>query len=386
MTAPPRPASQRALSLPRSAIREIMVLASATPDVIHLELGEPDFGTPPHIVESAIQSLRDGWTRYTPNPGTMRLRELIAARFAARLGRPVEVDRVVATTGAVGALFTAVNLVAEAGDEVLIPDPGWPNYHAIVHLAGAVPVRFRQRPQDGYLPDLDEVASLIGPRTKAILYNTPGNPTGAVFPREIVAGLAALADKHGLYLIADEVYEDIVFDGGHVSAAAFGLDDRVFLVSGASKSYAMTGFRVGYLLCPPALGPVAAILQEPVTSHTAAISQKAVEAALSGPQDSVAQARETFRRRRDVVLDVLGNTGLLPAPPSGAFYALVAIGDRHPDSMTFAKALLTERKVATVPGITFGPSCDKTVRIAFTTDDAALRTGLERFRDYVEGR
>lgn len=381
----PRPAARRALSMPRSAIREIMVLAASRPDVIHLEVGEPDFGTPDHIVDRAIAALREGWTRYTPNPGILPLRERIAARFSARLGQTIAVDRVVATTGAVGALYTAVNLVADIGDEILIPDPGWPNYHSMVHLAGAVPVHFAQPAANGYLPDPDRIAKQITSRTKAILYNTPGNPTGVVFPREIVAALAALAEKHGLYLIADEVYEDIVFEGAHVSAASFGLDDRVFVVSGASKSYAMTGWRVGFLLCPPALGPVAAILQEPVTSHTAAVSQVAAEAALAGPQDCVAAAREVFRRRRDIVLDILGNTGLLAAAPSGAFYSLVGIGDRAADSMAFAKALLVDRGVATVPGSTFGPSSARTVRIAFTTDDHSLRTGLERLRDYVLG-
>jgi aspartate aminotransferase/aminotransferase len=205
--------------------------------------------------------------------------------------------------------------------------------------------------------------------------------------------LAGFARTHGLYLISDEVYEDfvfegehvsVVFEGEHVSAAGLGVDDRVFLVSGVSKSYAMTGWRLGYLVCPPELAAVATSLQEPLISCAPAVSQKAAEAALAGPQDCVAEACETYRRRRDIVLDVLGNTGLLPVSPAGAFYALVDIGAGATDSVAFAKSLLLEHNVATVPGITFGPVCERMVRIAFTTDDEDLRKGLEHLRAFIQ--
>jgi aspartate aminotransferase/aminotransferase len=377
--------AKRAETMPISAIRQIMALAAERQNVIHLELGEPDFSTPEHIVEGARTALLEGWTRYTHNAGIPPLRALIAERAGRIAGIAVEPEQVVVTVGAVGALYTAVMMVADAGDEVLIPDPGWPNYETIVHIAGARAVRFRQPAAHRFLPDIDHMASLITDRTKAIMINTPGNPTGVVFTRDVMKAVMELADRHGLYVISDEIYEDIVFDGEHVSAASFGHDDLTFTVSGVSKSYAMTGWRLGYLVCPPGLSGYGTALQEPVVGCAPAVSQKAAEAALRGPQDCVAAAREVFRRRRDVLLDVLGNTGLLLAEPDGAFYALVDIGEGHDDSLSFCKSLLMEHNVAAVPGITFGPSCDRAARVAFTCDDDSLRKGLELLRDHIQG-
>ena len=380
-----RDPSQRARSMPKSAIREIMSLAAGREGVIHLEVGEPNFTTPVHIVEQAGAAARDGWTHYTANAGIPSLRAQIARRVGQRIGAEVEPERIVVTVGAIGALYTAIMTVVDAGDEVLIPDPGWPNYESIVHLAGATPVRFPLPASEGFLPDLDDLAGRIGPRTKALMLNTPSNPTGVVLPREAMQELAALADRQGLYLISDEIYEDILFEGEHVSAGSLGLEDRVFIVSGVSKSYAMTGWRIGYLVCPPDLAEIAVRLQEPITSCASSVSQKAAEAALAGPQNCVAEGRRIFQRRRDLLLDVLGNTGLLPVTPAGPFYALVDIGDRHEGSVEFAKAFLLEQNVATVPGLTFGPSCDGTIRVAFTIADEQLRTGLERLRTYIRG-
>jgi len=378
-------AAARARAMPRSAIREIMALAAGRSDVIHLEVGEPDAGTPAAIVAEAFARVRDGATRYTPNAGLAELRQRIAARVAARLGQAVGADSIVVTTGAIGALFTAIFAVADPGDEVLIPDPGWPNYESICHLAGARPVRYAQPAASGFLPDPAAIEALVGPRTRAILINTPGNPSGAVFPPALMAALGDIAARHGLWLISDEIYEDIVFDGRHVSAAAAAPSDRVILISGFSKSYAMTGWRLGYLVVPPELAAVCAGLQEPITSCPAAPSQAAGIAALDGPQDVVTGFRDTFRRRRDLMLEVFDGTGLVPARPAGAFYGLVDIGRSGLDSVRFAKALLTERGVATVPGITFGPSCDRFVRVAFTIADAPLREGLTRLRDRILG-
>jgi len=381
-----RPAATRALSMPRSAIREIMALAAGRDDVIHMEIGEPDFSTPDHITAGAFEAAQNGFTKYTPNPGMASLREAIAAHASGRTGTQISAQQVVVTTGAVGGLFCALMSVTDAGDEVLIPDPGWPNYESITHLAGAKPVQFKLRSDAGFVPDFDTIEAMVTERTKAIMINTPGNPTGTVLPSDVMQQLADFAKRHGLYVISDEVYEDIIFEGDHVSAARFGLDDRLFLVSGASKTYAMTGWRLGYVICPEDLAPVAAALIEPVASCASSISQKAYEAALAGPQECVAEFREIYRRRRDILLDVLGNTGLLPVVPAGAFYALVDITDRHAadGSLAFAKRLLQEKNVAVVPGITFGPSCDRYVRVAFTTSDDALREGLSILRDFIQ--
>ncbi len=378
----PTPA-QRALGMPRSAIREIMALAAGRSGMIHLEVGEPEFSTPEHIVAGALQAAREGWTKYTPNAGIPSLRARIAERYANSRNIRVEPEQVTVTVGAIGSLFTAVMAVADPGDEVLIPDPGWPNYESILHLAGVRPVRFVQPGDNGFLPDPDDLQRLITPATKAIMVNSPGNPSGAVFPAGLVQDIADLAREHGLYVISDEIYEDIVFDGGHVSFSGRGIDDRTLVVSGVSKTYAMTGWRLGYLIAPAELGPVCAALQEPIISSAPAVSQKAAEAALSGPQACVEEFRSIYRRRRDIFLEEFDATGLLPSVPAGAFYGLVDIGRKGLDSLAFAKSFLLEENVAVVPGITFGPSCDRYVRVAFTIGDDDLREGLGRLRAYI---
>lgn len=378
----PRPASRRAAGLPRSAIREIMSLAAGKPDVIHLEVGEPDASTPAHITEAAFLAAREGWTRYSANAGLPSLRGKVAARVSQRWKKAVGEGQVIVTTGAVGGLYTALMTVLDPGDEVLIPDPGWPNYEAIVHLAGATPVRFALQPGKGFLPDMAEIRRLTTPKTKAILINTPGNPTGAVFPRALMQALIDHVRASGIYLVSDEVYEDIVFEGEHVSAGAFDAADRVFVVSGASKSFAMTGWRLGWLICPPALAAVATGLQEPVTSCASTIAQKAGEAALDGGDECVHALGAAFRRRRDLVVELLHEH--LPVVPAGAFYALVDISRSGKDSLAFCKRLLESQSVAAVPGITFGPQSDRYIRIAFTIDDAPLRTGLTRLLDFLK--
>ena len=381
-----RAPARRATSMPRSAIREIMALAATQSDVIHLEVGEPDAATPLPIIDSAFAAVRAGATKYAPNAGLRSLRESVAARCTRRWGANVDADRIVVTTGAIGGLFSALFCVLDPGDEILIPDPGWPNYESIAHLANAKAVRYTLRAERGFLPDLEEVRSLIGLRTKAILINTPGNPTGAVFPRKLMSDLVELARTNGLYLVSDEIYEDIVFEGEHVSAAQFGADDNVFIISGFSKSYAMTGWRLGWLACPSALAAVAASLQEPTTSCASTPSQKAGEAALAGDQGVVTEFRDTFRRRRDLVVKSFGNSAYLPIVPAGAFYALVDVSSAGHNSFDTAKAALLDAGVAVVPGSTFGPATDRYVRIAYTIADESLVEGVQRLRRFLDER
>jgi aspartate aminotransferase/aminotransferase len=370
--------------MPRSAIREIMALAAARQNVIHLEVGEPDFSTPSHITDAAFEAARAGWTKYSPNAGLPSLRQRVAERVSRAWQRDASADQIVITTGAIGALYSALMTVIDPGDEILIPDPGWPNYEAIVHLAGATPVRFAQTAARGFLPDPAEIARLVTPRTKALLINTPGNPTGAVFSAALMADISDVVRASGIYLVSDEIYEDLVFEGEHVSAAKFTPADRLFVVSGFSKTYAMTGWRIGWLVCPPGLAAIATGLQEPVTSCASTIAQKAGEAALAGDQQCARNFRDVFKRRRDIVVDVFGNTGLLPAVPEGAFYALIDIASTGRRSLEFAKDLLVACDTAVVPGITFGPSGDHYVRVAFTIADDDLREGLQRLRAHIE--
>jgi aspartate/methionine/tyrosine aminotransferase len=381
---PVRPASRRASAMPRSAIREIMALAEGRPDVIHLEVGEPDFSTPTHIIDAAFAAARAGWTKYSSNAGLPVLRQEIADHANRSRAHPLTASEIVITTGAIGALFSALMAVVDSGDEVLIPDPGWPNYESIVHLAGGNAVRYVEPASRGFLPDPAEIAGLITPRTKALLMNTPCNPSGAVFPASLIAELGDIVRRTGIYLVSDEIYGDIVFESKHVSVAAYAPSDRVFIVSGFSKTYAMTGWRLGWLICPPGLSSVVAGLQEPITSCASTIAQKAGEAALAGDQAPVGVMRGIFKRRRDIVVDVFDNTGLLPVTPQGAFYALIDISATGQRSLEFAKDFLIACNTAVVPGITFGPSCDRYVRVAFTTDDGKLREGLQRLRSHIE--
>jgi aspartate aminotransferase/aminotransferase len=382
---PPVLLSKRADLLPRSAIREIMALAAGRSDVIHLEVGEPDFGTPAHIIEGAFAAVRAGATRYTANAGRPTLRAAIAGR-AARRGAAIAPEQVIVTVGAIGALFTALMTVVDAGDEVLIPDPGWPNYESIVVLTGGIPVRYSLPECNNFVPDPDELLRKIGPRTKAVLVNSPGNPTGAVFPLEVVRRIGAIAAQTGTYVISDEIYEDIVFDGArHVSLLGYTPEDRLFIVSGASKSYAMTGWRLGWVICPSHAVATAEKLQEPVVSCAPTPSQVAAEAALTGPQDSVETGRRLFQRRRDLFLNVLGPTGMVAGYPRGAFYGLVKLGDQHASALDFARKLLLEEGVAVVPGDTFGASTSRMIRLAFTIEDERLTEGLRRLARAIGG-
>ncbi len=369
----------------RSGVRVLMELAARVPDCIHLEVGEPDFPTPAHIVEAAHAAAREGFTKYTSNAGLPSLREAIAAKVRRENGFPCTPDQVVVTPGAVAALALAVLTVAGRDDEILIPDPGWPNYQAMAALAGARAVRFRLHAERGFQPDLGEIEALVTPRTKAVLVNSPGNPTGGVFTREVSEGLVRLAARRDLYVITDEVYEAFVFEGEHVPLGRLDAEGRVLSIFGFSKTYAMTGWRLGYLVATPDLAARAASLLEPFASCASSISQKAGEAALLGPQACVRQFRDAYRARRDLVRDALTGTNLLAAVPRGAFYALLNVGAPGPTAMDFAKALLEREHVAVTPCESFGPSGAGQVRISFATADHLLKEGLRRVAAFTRG-
>jgi aspartate/methionine/tyrosine aminotransferase len=350
-----KPISGVVSSLPRSGIRQLMTLASRIENVIHLEVGEPSFNTPAHVIDAALEDARAGHTKYTPNAGFPSLREAIAERRSSMNSMTVSPDNVVVTTGAVGALAATVLTLVEDGDEVLLPDPGWPNYRSMVALARGEPVYYDLPAATGFVPDLEQVSSRITEATKAILINNPSNPTGIVLSRETLAGLTDLARQHDLYIIADEVYEDFTFDGEHYPASVFD-PERVVTVSACSKTYAMTGWRLGYVVAQDPIVPHLTALQEPLVSCASSVSQRAAEAALRGPQDCVDEMREAYRRRRDLVSEILGPVGLLAARPTGAFYAMVDLRAGWDEAEDPAFTLLREEKVATAPGSTFG-SC-----------------------------
>ena len=271
-----------------------------------------------------------------------------------KLGQDNEIkvgpDQVAATPGSVFALASALMTVADPGDEVLIPDPGWPNYHMQALALGLKPVHYPLWAEAGYQPRVQDLSPLVTPRTRALIINNPSNPTGAVFSRKTLESLLELARERDFYLISDEVYEKIIYEGSHFSPASIDPDGRVISVFAVSKTYAMTGWRLGYYAAPAALAPVMFKALEPFVSCASSVSQKAAEAALRGPQECVAEMVETYRRRRDLVVERLERAGLGFVRPSGAFYLLIDITPTGLDSYGFATQLLQETGTAVAPG------------------------------------
>jgi aspartate/methionine/tyrosine aminotransferase len=369
--------SDRIARLPRSGIRGIMELALQLPDVVRLEIGDPDFPTPAHIVDGAAEAARNGFTHYSPGVGLASLRELLAEKLWARNGLPATPDEVVVTTGAAGGLFSTFLALLDPGDEVLVPDPGWTTMVPMALAAGTTPVPYALDRASGFALDPEAVEARIGPRTRAVVVNSPGNPTGAVAAREALAHVVEIAGRHGLWLISDECYEDIVFEGEHVSPAALGDPDRVVSVFSFSKSYAMTGWRVGYVVTTAEVARAVVKAQEPVVSSASTISQKAAEAALLGPRGPIDEMREAYRRRRDLALAVLDEHGVGYVRPGGAFYVMVDVAGAGEPSEAFALRLLRERHVAVVPGSAFGQVGEGMVRVSLAADEATIRRGLE---------
>ena len=372
--------------MPRSGIREIMDLAAANPAVLHLEVGEPNFATPRHIVEAAVQAAGDGYTKYTPNRGLPEVRETLAAKLSSRNGFRVGIDDLVVTTGAVNGLMQALLALCDPGDVVLLPDPAWPNYEMMAKVIDAPVQRYKLDPTAGYLPDLEALENRCRefPEAKAIVMNSPANPTGAVFDRASVEGLMEIASRYDLYVVSDECYEDIIFEGEHISPASLDADGRVVSVFSVSKSYAMTGWRIGYAATTSELAALMSKLQETMTSCATAIAQKAAQSAVGGDQSCVAEMREAYRQRRDLAVGILSERDLLVAEPHGAFYVMADITPTGLAGFDFCRRLILERDVAVAPGETFGPSGAGRVRISLATAPEDLEEGVSRFCQSVE--
>jgi aspartate/methionine/tyrosine aminotransferase len=376
----------RSLDARRSAIREVFDAANLVPDAIRLEIGEPSFRTPRFIVDAALDAAAGGFTGYTANGGFPALREALAAKIARVDGYAVDPECVVATPGAMNALFSIYLAVLEPGDEVLLPTPGFPNMDEMVRLLGGEPVFYRLDAADGYLPSREVLEPLVTPRTKAIFANTPGNPTGAVFPADVVRGIAELAAERGIWLIADEVYDELVLDDelSHVSAAALVPGAPVVSVYSFSKVYAMTGWRLGYCAAPPELAAVLCKLQEPLVSCPSAVSQKAAEAALRGPHDEIDAMRAAYRARRDRAVEVAASLGLDAFRTQGTFYMLVRVAGSGLSAREFTFRLLDDYRVAVAPGEVFGPGGAGLVRISLAREPDELAEGLSRIAHAIE--
>jgi aspartate aminotransferase/aminotransferase len=373
-------------AIPRSGIREIMDLAWSTPGAIHLEVGQPDFDTPEHIVEATCRYAREGYTRYVPNAGVNPLREAAARYLQDKTGVATTADNILVTQGAVLSVATAFLSLTDPGDEVLLPDPGWPNYSMAAPLFQGKSVFYDVRPENGFLPDPEQIEYLITPRTKLLLLCSPSNPTGQVHDEGLTKALMDVAQRHDLWVLSDEIYGEIVFDREHVSCASYDPDGRVLLVTGMSKSYAMTGYRIGFTRACREYVELASKLQEPLVSCGVGFSQMAAVEALEGPQQCVADMRDAYRRRRDVAIEVLREYDLYRYTPGGAFYLLVDISASGMESLDFCHELIREHKVAVAPGSTFGKVCADHVRISIASPDENVREGLKRICEMIRAK
>ena len=381
-----RPASPSSIasSMPVSRIREIMELAWEDPQVIHLEVGEPDFPTPSHIVDAAHEAARMGLTRYAPNAGLPELREALAEKVTRRNGYEARSEQVVVTQGGIQALYLSLRALLEPGDEVLLPDPAWPNYRMIAHLLGARVLSYPLVAEGGFLPRLEDLERLVTPRTRAILVNSPSNPLGTVVSRRLMEELLAFARGRGLWLISDEVYDEVVFDDVFVSAGSLAEPgDRLVAIYSFSKVYAMTGWRVGYLVAPPDLAKILTGMQEPIISCVNTPAQMAALAAVTGPQNIVREMSEAYRARRDELLGVLDRDGLPSSRPSGAFYVWTDVSEAGVPSMDFARCLIEREHVAVAPGSAFGELGEGYVRLSLASSREDLLEGTSRLVRFV---
>ena len=358
----------------RSGVREIVNLAMARPGTIRLEIGEPDFPTPAHIVAAAATSAAT-WSGYVQSAGTPQLREAARDGLARRHGLDLPADRIVVCQGAGQGLAAVLAATVSAGDEVLVPDPAWPNYEMQAVLLGATAVHYRLDAARGFQPDVGEIGRLITPRTRVLVLNSPSNPTGTCLDPGTVAAIVWLAAERGVLVVSDEVYDEITFEGAAANAVALDPDNVVGVYS-LSKTYAMTGWRVGYLAVPPWLAGKVAQMQEPLLSSVSSVTQAAAVAALTGPQDCVAAMRETYRARRDSTLALLADNGIAPVRPTAAFYLMVPLA-AGVDSRAAALSLLDDG-VATAPGSAFGTVAADQLRLSLASAEADLRTGVER--------
>ncbi|HHW92703.1 MAG TPA: pyridoxal phosphate-dependent aminotransferase [Firmicutes bacterium] len=364
-------------------------------DIISFTVGEPDFNTPAHIGEAGIKAIKDGFTRYTAAAGIPELRQAVVKKMKRDHGLDYKMNQIIISTGAKQALANALQVLADDGDEVIIPAPYWVSYSELVKLAGATPVIVATREEDGFKLTPEQLEENITDRTVALLLNSPNNPTGSVYTREELQGLVEVLKRHSaVYVISDEVYEKLIYDGlEFVSIAQLDeeIKHRTVVVNGVSKSYAMTGWRLGYAAADLEIARAMGKIQSHVTSGTSSISQKAALEALEGVQKPVEAMIKEFARRRDYMVEAInGIPGITCIRPQGAFYIFANVssyfgrtinGKKITDSLSFAEALLVEAKVATVPGVAFG--ADDYIRFSYATSMENITGGVKRLADFV---
>jgi aspartate/methionine/tyrosine aminotransferase len=355
-------------------------------DIIHLEIGEPDFTTPANIIEAGVAALRRGETHYTPSAGILPLREAIAAEVSRTRGIPVSPDEVVVTPGGKPIMFFTILALAEPGTEVIYPNPGFPIYESMINFTGAKAVPVPLREEKDFRFDVQELLDKVTPQTRLIIINSPHNPTGSVLTRADLQAIAEAAQKHDFMILSDEIYIRILYEGEHVSIASFpGMKERTIILDGFSKTYAMTGWRLGYGVMPPALATQISRLMTNSNSCTATFTQYAGLEALQGPQDESYKMVAAFKERRDVIVDGLNRIpGIRCVRPKGAFYVFPNIQGTGMKSKPFADYLLEKAGVAALSGTSFGAYGEGYVRFSYANSVENIRRALERIADAVD--
>jgi aspartate aminotransferase len=353
-------------------------------DVCGFGAGEPDFDTPEHIKEAAIKALQEGFTKYTPSAGIPELRTAISEKFAADNQVDYKPSQVIVSNGAKQSCYNAILACCEPGDEVIIPAPYWLSYPDMVRLVGAEPVIVETKASNAYKMTAEEFENAMTPRTKMVIINSPGNPTGSVYTREELEALVEVALTEDIFILSDEIYEKLIYDdASHVSVASLSKEayDLTITVNGFSKAYAMTGWRLGYLGAPEEIAKVIDSLQSHSTSGPNSFAQKGAVAALRGSQQCVTDMRDEFNVRREYMYERLAAIpNVSTVKPLGAFYMLADISKFGLSSTNFADRLLSKAEVAVVPGVAFGD--DKTVRLSYATDLETIKTGLDRIEQF----
>lgn len=355
-------------------------------DVVSFAAGEPDFVTPEPICQAAIDALKGGFTFYTPSSGIPDLRQAVADKLVLENGLTATPDRVMISCGAKHAVYNALMVLIEPGDEVILVAPYWMTYRDQVALAGGQPVIVTARADDDFVPDPMAIAAAITPRTKAILINSPNNPTGAVWPAATLQAIAELAERHDLWIVADEIYERLTYGEPHKSIGSFSpeIEARTVTIGGCSKTYAMTGWRIGWTYAPLNVVKAMGVLQDQVTSNATSFAQRGAVEAVRMDQSAVEAMRQEFERRRDLMVSRLRQIpGLIVREPKGAFYVFAGVeaflGNRLTSDVELAGTLLEQARVGVIPGSVFeGPGF---LRLSFATHEDAIRKGTERIAD-----
>ncbi|MBA3881402.1 MAG: pyridoxal phosphate-dependent aminotransferase [Chthoniobacterales bacterium] len=353
-------------------------------DVCGFGAGEPDFDTPEHIKDAAIAALQGGFTKYTPSAGLPELRQAIADKLQADNDLTYKPGQIVVSSGAKHSCYNAILATCQDGDEVVIPSPYWVSYPDMVRLAGAEPVVVQTTERNAWKMRAEDFEKAMTPRTKMLILNSPNNPSGAVYTRDELAAIIEVAAAEDIYILSDEIYEKLVYDGvQHTSVASISKEayDLTITVNGFSKAYAMTGWRLGYLAAPEAIAKAVDSIQSHSTSHPVSFAQRGAIAALKGDQQPLADMRDEFAMRRNYMYDRITKIPNITAVrPDGAFYVLVNISQLGLSSQNFADRLLSKANVAVIPGAAFGD--DRTVRLSYATSIDIIKKGMDRFQDF----